>query len=146
MSNLRDAPHRETAVTISTTLRTAALVLDDLGLHTGDHFASNEGPLDISAAIFRAVTNRTPNCFLSDDDQAILLIQTNEPAMEAIRALSASLPTEPPTDPETGQDDHIEHLAWWASYAPDGLAVPTLTEVIGRLVRTADATVRFAAA
>ncbi|MGS2592081.1 DUF6197 family protein [Streptomyces hebeiensis] len=123
-----------------TILRTAAQLLNYHGLHTGDHFASNTGQLDLNAAIFRAVTGKTPNAFLTDDDQALLLITTNEPAMDAIRMLSAVLPTEPPTDDETGLDNHIEHLAWWASYAPNpdrGWPAPTVSEAIGALHRAA---------
>jgi hypothetical protein len=120
------------------TLLAAAVLIDHFGLHTGDHLASTNGRLSINAAIFRATTRSTPNCFLYNDDLALLLIQTNEPAMEAIRALSAALPTEPPFDPETGADDHIEHLAGWVTIAPIGhSAPPTELEVIGRILRTA---------
>lgn len=131
----------------ASTLRTAAELLDLLGLHTGNHFASTDGHLDISAAIYRAVTGRTPNCFLDNDDLARLLIETNEPAMDAIRALSAALPTEPPTDPDTGADDHIEHLAGWATTAPIGhTAPPTELEVLGCILRTANSRTRAALA
>ncbi|WP_030756433.1 DUF6197 family protein [Streptomyces sp. NRRL F-5135] len=123
-----------------TILRTAAQLLNYYGLHTGDHFATHTGQLDLNAAIFRAVTGKTPNAFLTDDDRALLLITTNEPAMDAIRMLSAVLPTEPPTDPITGLDDHIDHLSWWPSYAPApdrGWPAPTVSEVIGALHRAA---------
>ncbi|MFE4915890.1 hypothetical protein ACFRCX_30775 [Streptomyces sp. NPDC056652] len=131
----------------ATVLYTAAELLNHYGLHTGDHFASTNGHLDINAAIFRAVTGSAPNCFLDNDDRALLLIQTNEPAMEAIRALSAALPTEPPTDPETGADDYIEHLAGWATTAPIGHgAPPTELEVIGVIVRAANGLRRTALA
>ncbi|MER8002982.1 hypothetical protein [Streptomyces sp. NPDC095613] len=121
-----------------TILRTAAQLLNYYGLHTGDHFAAHTGQLDLNAAIFRAVTGKTPNAFLTDDDQALLLITTNEPAMDAIRMLSAVLPTEPPIT--NGLDDHIEHLSWWPSHAPNpdrGWPAPTVSEVLGALHRAA---------
>ncbi len=52
-------------------------------------------------------------------------------ARAAVRWLSSRLPGEPPTDPETGQDDHVEHVAGW-----NDAAERTAAEVVSRL-RTA---------
>lgn len=133
-----------------TILRTAAHILNYYGLHTGRQFASVDGRLDITAAIFRAATGKTPNCFLTDEDTALLQIQVCEPAMDAIRMLSAVLPTLPPTDPGTGTDDHIEHIChWvtkpvWTGNADD--QPPTTPEVIGTILRAAQAADTFTAA
>ncbi|MDK0525053.1 hypothetical protein [Streptomyces sp. ML-6] len=126
-----------------TVLRTAAHILNHSGLHTGPQFATADGRLDITAAIFRAVTGRTPNCFLTDEDYSLLQIRMCEPAMDAIRMLSAVLPTLPPTDPSTGTDDHIEHICHWAATpawngTPDKQP-PTMPEVIGAILRAAQA-------
>ncbi|MEU9849299.1 hypothetical protein [Streptomyces sp. NPDC047985] len=123
-----------------TVLRTTAHILNYYGLHTGTQFATVDGRLDITAAIFRAVTGRTPNCFLTDEDHSLLQIRMCEPAMDAIRMLSAVLPTQPPTDPDTGLDDHIEHVTHWATTPtwPDQNA-PTTSEVIGAILRAAQA-------
>ncbi|MFF1916183.1 hypothetical protein ACFVYE_32270 [Streptomyces sp. NPDC058239] len=126
-----------------TILRTAAHVLNYYGLHTGKQFASADGRLDICAAVFRAATGKTPNCFLTDEDAALLQIQVCEPAMDAIRMLSAVLPTLPPTDLNTGADDHIEHVCHWAmtpvwtGNADD--QPPSMPEVIGAVLRAAQA-------
>ncbi|MFD7615720.1 hypothetical protein [Streptomyces sp. NPDC059802] len=131
------------ASSTGTILRTAAHVLNYYGLHTGKQFASVGGRLDISAAIFRAATGKTPNCFLTDEDTALLHIQMCGPAMDAIRMLSAVLPTLPPTDPDTGADDHIEHVCHWAMTPVwTGNAdnqPPTAPEVIGAILRAAQA-------
>ncbi|MEU3656484.1 hypothetical protein AB0E67_27485 [Streptomyces sp. NPDC032161] len=123
-----------------TALRTTAHILNYYGLHTGTQFASHDGRLDITAAIFRAVTGKTPNCFLTDEDYSLLQIRMCEPAMDAICMLSAVLPTEPPTDPGTGADDHIEHVTHWATTRtwPDQQP-PTTPEVIGAILRAAQA-------
>ncbi|MFE7111716.1 hypothetical protein ACFU98_29835 [Streptomyces sp. NPDC057575] len=125
------------ASSIGTILRTTAHILSYYGLHTGKQFASADGRLDICAAIFRATTGKTPNCFLTDEDTALLQIQVCEPAMDAIRMLSAVLPGLPPTDPDSGADDHIEHVCHWA-VTPDNQP-PTMPEVIGAILRAAQA-------
>ncbi|MEU6016924.1 hypothetical protein ABZ826_23605 [Streptomyces sp. NPDC047515] len=124
-----------------TVLRTTAHVLNYFGLHTGPQFATIDGRLDITAAIFRAVTGKTPNCFLTDEDYSLLQIQSCEPAMDAIRMLSAVLPTEPPVDLVTGLDDYIEHVCHWAMtpvWTGNGDdQAPTMPEVIGAILRAA---------
>ena len=125
-----------------TILRTAAQILNWSGLHTGDQFATNNGQLDVCAAIYRAVTGSTPNCFLTDEDMALLLIETNAVVMEAIRMVSAVLPTQPcTTEIAPGYDvpDFIEHVSNWACTAPVfSDQPPTVSEVLGVLRRAAD--------
>ncbi|MDX5526127.1 hypothetical protein PV677_36265 [Streptomyces sp. DE06-01C] len=127
------------ASSTGTILRTAAHILNYHGLHTGKQFATHDGRLDITAAIFRAATGKTPNCFLTDENASLLQIQVCEPAMDAIRMVSAVLPTEPSTDPAAGRDDHIEHVSNWAGPIRPGADAPTHPEVIGVLLRAAQA-------
>ncbi|GAA3154270.1 hypothetical protein ACFQ0X_44020 [Streptomyces rectiviolaceus] len=120
-----------------TILRTAAQLYAYYGHHNGPHFAGFDGRLDPVAAIFRAITGHTPHCFIDDDDIALLLITTNAPAMDAIRALSAVLPTEPPlTD---GVVDHIEHISDLTAYAALGQPPATPDVVLGNFARAAQA-------
>ncbi|MGW2844415.1 DUF6197 family protein [Streptomyces sp. NPDC001274] len=121
-----------------TVLRLTADILNYFGLHTGPQFATADGRLDITAAVFRAATGKTPNCFLTDEDTSLLQIRMCEPAMDAIRMLSAILPTQPPTNPDTGLDDHIEHVTHWATTPTwPGQQPPTTSEVIGVILRAA---------
>lgn len=125
----------------ATVLRKAADIVTYFGLHTGDRFASeDDGRLSITAAIYRAVTNNTPNAFLTDDDAALDLIRANPDVTEAVRYLSACLPLEPPIDDATGGPDHIEHIERYAAErALHGTTPPTEGEVVGRILRAADA-------
>jgi len=126
--------------TAATTLRTAAHLLNHFGLHTGDHFAANGGGLSVSAVIYRAVTFSTPNAFLTDQAAAVALIRGNAPAMNAIRVLSDCLDTHPPTDIDTDEPDHIEHISYWAATPAIGETnPPTISEVTDRILRAADA-------
>jgi hypothetical protein len=126
--------------TAATTLRTAAHLLNHFGLHTGEHFATNGGGLSVAAAIYRAATYSTPNTFLTDPAAAIALIHDNAPAMNAIRVLSAVLDTHPPTDIDTDEPDHIEHISYWAATPAIGETnPPTISEILGRILRAADA-------
>ncbi|WP_097865853.1 DUF6197 family protein [Streptomyces sp. rh34] len=127
------------ASSTGTILRTTAHILNYYGLHTGKQFATHDGRLDITAAIFRATTGKTPNCFLTNENASLLQIQVCEPAMDAIRMVSAVLPTEPSTDPATGRDDHIEHVSNWAGPTRPDTDAPTHPEVIGVLLRAATA-------
>ncbi|MFI0929664.1 hypothetical protein ACH4TP_37935 [Streptomyces sp. NPDC021012] len=123
-------------------LRTAQQVLNNHGLLDSDlgNFAAPDGRLDITAAIYRAVTGTTPKCFINDPGTARLLIETNEAVTTAIRWVSAVLPTRPPHDPGTGIDDHIEHLAYWLLDVDHFLGRrPNTSDVIGVLSRAADA-------
>ncbi|MFB7867417.1 hypothetical protein [Streptomyces sp. NPDC056069] len=123
-------------------LRTAQDLLNQHGLLSSDlgNFADNEGRLDITAAIYRAATGETPNSFINDPKDARRLIEANEAVVTAVRWVSAVLPTQPPHDPDSGIDDHIEHLAYWL-LEPDiflGRYLNT-SDVIGVLGRAADA-------
>ena len=119
-----------------TLLRTAVQLLNHHGIHTGRNFVGPGGELDICAAIFRAATGKVLNCFHNDEDASLLQIQACEPAMDAIRMLSDVLDTQPPTDPATGKDDHIEHVCDWA-INPHGRPAPSPSELIGRILRAA---------
>ncbi|MFD8626646.1 hypothetical protein ACFV4E_22645 [Streptomyces hygroscopicus] len=125
-----------------TVLRTTRDIVNYYGLWTGEQFATRDGRLDLSAAIYRAVTGQTPNCFLNDEDMALLLIETNPVVMEAIRMVSAVLPTQPCTtevDPGYEVPDYVEHVSNWASTAPVfAEQPPTVSEVLGLLERAAD--------
>ncbi|MFB7359628.1 hypothetical protein [Streptomyces gardneri] len=122
-------------------LRTTQQVLNHHGLIDPDHghFTDEHGRLDIAAAVFRAVTGRTPHVFLDDPANARLLIETNEPTMDALRWLSRVLPTDAP-DSGNG-DDVIEHLAGWLSQRDPHLnhRRPGTSDVIGLLERAARA-------
>lgn len=123
--------------TTATTLRRTADTLTTRGLWTGPHFTGPDGTPSITAAIYLAIYGTLPAVFATDDDLALLVLRGDTQAMDAIRALSAALPTEPPaTD---GTDDHIEHLEAWASTPAIGdTNPPSTSEVIGRILRTAD--------
>ncbi|MGW2863349.1 hypothetical protein [Streptomyces sp. NPDC001205] len=121
-------------------LRTTQQIVNYVGFPDPGHqqFADTHGHLALTAAVFRAVTGRTPNAFLNDPDTARLLIETNEPVMTAIRWISAVLPTLPPHDSATGRDDHIEHLAAWTADPDPALRRrPTTSDVISILDRAA---------
>ncbi|MFM9373322.1 hypothetical protein [Streptomyces sp. Da 82-17] len=118
-----------------TILQLAAEIYSARGGHDGPHFASPDGHLDPVAAIYRATTGRTPWSLQHDDEAALLLLAYNEPAMDAIRWLSAVLPTLPPdTD---GTPDHIEHVTHLASYAALGQPPARHNDVVGNLLRAA---------
>ncbi|MFJ1993026.1 DUF6197 family protein [Streptomyces asiaticus] len=132
-----------------TILRTTRGIVSFRSLWTGEQFAapgyrfrSLEAPLDLSAAIYAATTGTVPDCFFTDEDMALLLIETNAPVMEAIRMVSAVLPTQPPTTeiaPGYEVPDYVEHVSNWAATAPVFAdQPPTTAEVIDVLERAAD--------
>jgi hypothetical protein len=126
----------------STVLRTTQTIVNYYGLNDPGHphFADLDGHLDLTAAVFRAVTGKTPNAFLTDADLSLLLITTNEQVMDAIEQISAVLPTDAPQDPDTGLDDHVEHLATWLDTVDFFLGrKPGVADVIGVLDRAARA-------
>lgn len=133
-----------------TILRTTREIVLYFGLWTGEQFASHDGRLDLSAAIYRAVTGSTPNCFLTDEDMALLLIESNPDVIDAIRMVSAVLPTPPCTTeivPGHEVPDYVEHVSNWACTTPVFAdRAPTTSEVIGVLLRAADTADRLAAA
>jgi len=103
---------------------------------TGWHFANRDGRLHLAAALYRAVTGTTPDSFYTRPQMALLLIESNETVMEAIRWISAVLPTEPPTDMDTGADDHLEHLDRWLGEEDFFTGRrPNVSDVIGVLIR-----------
>lgn len=120
------------------TLRTSAHIVTYFGLWTGTQFASSDGRLSITAAIYRAVTKATPNAFLDNEDAALALIGENPTVMNAVKFLSACLDTEPPVDKATRRYDHIEHIERYAAEKPPhSTTPPTEAEVIGRILRAA---------
>lgn len=128
---------------IADILRYTARILAERGIHTGPQFAAPDGSLDICAAIYLAAYGKQPAEFETDEDYSTTVIELSYEARQAIKALSASLPTEPPTvesAPGYEEPSHLEHVSRWASTGqfPDEQP-PTLTEVINHLARAADA-------
>lgn len=123
-------------------LRYAARILTERGLHTGDQFAAPDGSLDICAAIYIAAHGKQLNVFAFDEDLSIGFIECSAPAMQAIRAVSDELDTAPcitPIAPGHDVPDYIEHVSNWAATVPlFATRQPTTSEVIGRILRTAD--------
>ncbi|MGW5529467.1 hypothetical protein [Streptomyces xanthochromogenes] len=125
-------------------LRTAQTLASYYGLTTQTmaehpHLATLDGRLHPAATIYRAVTGTTPNAFLTDQNMATALIVANPSVMEALRWLSACLPTQPPGDDDTG-DDHLEHLITWWDETDFFLGRrPNTPDFIGLLARAAQA-------
>ncbi|WP_331723396.1 hypothetical protein [Streptomyces atratus] len=119
-----------------TILDVATQLLSYFGLERTDLINTSREALSIEAAVFQAVTGRIPNAFTRDPKTAELLLETNEPTQEALAWISAVLPTDAPHDPDTGIDDHLEHIRTWVS-TPDFFtgALPTVPEVIGVVLR-----------
>ena len=124
-------------------LRYTARILSERGLHTGDQFAAPDGSLDICAAIYVAAHGKELKVFAFDEDLSIRFIECSAEAMQAIRAVSDHLDTAPcvtPIAPGHEVPDYIEHVSNWAATTPVfATRQPTAAEVIGRLLRTADA-------
>lgn len=122
----------------ATALRVTASLLTDHGMHTGNQFVAADGSMDICAAAYRAVTGHLPICFRDDECLALTFIETCDPALDVIAAISHSLDTEPPTDPGATEPNLVDHVSNWAATTPVfGTRPPTASEVIGRLLRTA---------
>ncbi|MEJ8654639.1 hypothetical protein WKI65_43065 [Streptomyces sp. MS1.AVA.3] len=148
-----------TTNTTAPLLRDAVFYLSQYGVHrehafvgpnTRDHL--DDGPLDVCAAIYLAATaSPLPPVFHNTDtvgeQAAIELIKENPQAMAAIHALwegldskitEADVCDELPT--ADGPDEWIGRVSYWAATTPANWAEPpTLLEVMGRLIRTADA-------
>lgn len=118
-----------TRTSTGTVLDVAGQFLSYFGLERQELVGTER--LSIEAAVFRAVTGRIPNAFTRDPKTAELLLETNEPTQEALAWISAVLPTDAPHDPDTGIDDHLEHIRTWVS-TPDFFtgAVPEPFEVV----------------
>lgn len=124
------------------TLNRAAYLLTFLGLHTGEQFAASDSDaLDVCAAIYFAAEGTFPQEFVTDEVTSLALIEASAGAMQAIRALSAALDSEPcetEIAPGVTVPDYIEHVSNWAATPPIGETTPpTTAEVIGRILRAA---------
>ncbi|MER6092499.1 hypothetical protein [Streptomyces bluensis] len=128
----------------TTNLHTMATCVDMHGIHRGDQFAQpgNLPLFDISALAYLVAENvpahQAPGVFFTDECASIALIESSEQAMTVIRAISAALDTDPcETD---GKPDYIEHVSNWAATpAPFETQPPTTSEVIGCILRAAQA-------
>jgi hypothetical protein len=134
-------------------LRKMATVINTDGLHTGKQFAASNGysdRFDICALAYIVAEDRpAPRDFFTDESASIRLIESSAGAMQAIRALSASLDSEPcETEIAPGMTvpDYIEHVSNWAATTPIGETTPpTTAEVLGRILRAADQATSHAA-
>lgn len=124
--------------TTAAILRRAARLITNEGLHTGEQFAGTYTGLDVCAALYIAAEDELPAEFFSDEATSIDVIEASSPAMTAIKALSDALDSD--VCETSGQPDYIEHVSNWANTPGIGeKKPPTANQVIGRLVRTADA-------
>jgi ornithine cyclodeaminase/alanine dehydrogenase-like protein (mu-crystallin family) len=123
-------------------LRRAADLIHRHGLHTGEQFMDHRtGALDVAAAIFVVAESGMSRQFIVDEAESLAIIGASAPAMAAIRTLSDSLPTQPSyTEIVAGHQvpEYIEHVSNWAATTPVwGTRPPTMSEVIGALLRAA---------
>lgn len=125
-------------------LQAMAHYVSRYGLHTGKQFAAPgpSGPLDICALAF-VVAERCapPPEFFTDEDDSIRLIEASAPAMTAIRAISEVIGPVCETEMVPGfyVPDYVEHVSNWAVTGDNGLEQPSISEVIGRILRAANA-------
>jgi hypothetical protein len=125
-------------------LSTTCSVIYDHGIYRdGPELAAADGRLHVATAVYRAVTGATPASSRTWPALAQTLIESNPVVMDAIRWISAVLPSMPPIDTATGADDYLAHLDRWLDET-DSLTGrrPNVFDVIGVLVRaeqTADA-------
>lgn len=130
-------------------LQATASLISRAGLHAGTQFASPSGALDICAAAYAVTRGHIPAEFYDDETAALRLIEANPRAMAAIKAISDVLDStvcETRTDDGTSIPDYIEHVSNWAATAPVGATQPpTVSEVIGRILRAANHTQTHAA-
>lgn len=130
-------------------LREMAHSIDLNGLHRGDQFAQRNGwltRLDISALAYVIAERLTSDCypaeFFTDEVASIRLIEASAGAMNAIKAISAVLDTEPcETEIAPGYrvPDYIEHVSNWAATPQVGeTQPPSNSEVINRILRAAN--------
>lgn len=116
------------------------------GIHRGEQFGtrgtgSTLPRLDICAIAYVAANKLSPlhwpEAFYTDEVASFDLIEACEPAMDAIRAISAVLDTE--VNDTNGQPDYIEHVSTWAITPAIGCTQPpTAAEVVGRILRAAN--------
>lgn len=136
------------------TLQGMAFHADTHGIHTGDQFAA-PGPLgprlDICAiAYMQAEGGTVPPEFYNDEDASIRLIESSAGAMAAIRAISDALDSnvcETEVAPGCYVPDYIDHVSNWVATASpvSPKRLPTVSEVIGRILRAANRTQTAAA-
>ncbi|QKV98182.1 hypothetical protein HUT19_41410 (plasmid) [Streptomyces sp. NA02950] len=122
-------------------LRRAVELIEKHGLYTGDDsYVGPDGSLDLCAALYQGATCVLPEVFRTDTVAATEAIKSSAWAMAAIRAVYDALGPEV-TMPETdGPDEVIDRVSHWAATAPFRQAQPpTRTQVMGRLLRTAEA-------
>lgn len=128
-------------------LHLLAHAIDYYGLHQDDQFgrpgngADILPALDISAFAYVVAEDldplHWPTVFYTDDAAAFDLIESSEPAMDMIRAISAALDSD--VNDTDGKPDPIEHVSTWAT--TPGIRQtkpPTIAEVIGRIIRAAN--------
>lgn len=130
-------------------LHLLAHAIDYYGLHQDDQFgrpgngADILPALDISAFAYVVAEDldplHWPDVFYTDPSAAFDLIQSSQAAMDIIRAISAALDYD--VNETDGKPDPIEHVSTWAS--TPGIRQtqpPSISEVIGRIIRAADQT------
>ena len=96
-------------------LRRMATVINTQGLHRGEQFAQRApmDRLDISAVAYTVAEDRpAPAVFFTDEVASFDLIESSEPAMAALRAISAALDSD--VNETNGRPDYIEHVSTWA--------------------------------
>jgi hypothetical protein len=124
-------------------LRKMATVISAQGLHTGDQFAAH-GPMDsldiCAIAYVVAEDTPAPDVFFTNEGASRDLIESSERAMDAIRAISAAI-ADYEVPESDGRPDVIEHVSQWTFTPPIGEnAPPTLSQVIGCVLRAANHT------
>jgi hypothetical protein len=123
----------------ATTLRQMADFINRVGIHTGPQFATKKPrwQLDICAVAFVMANNTVcPDVFYADEAVSERLIQRSALAMAAIKAISDALDSEVCTT--DGEPDYIEHVCCWVANPAIGCSVPpSVSEVIGRILRAA---------
>src|SRR5690242_13731868 len=138
-------------LTTAAILHTAAHYISYAGLNTGSQFIDPDtNALDVTAAIYIAAEHSIPREFRTDEVTSLEIIAASAPAMAAIRTLSDSLNTltcVTEIAPGYTVPDYIEHVSNWAATTPIfGTQPPTVSEVIGAILRAAhaaDAIARF---
>lgn len=129
-------------------LQAMAHYISCYGLHRGVQMAVCDGDglfrLDIAAVAYHVTEDAPgiPECFLTDEVASLGLIESSDRAMACIRAISDVLDSavcETRTAPDTWVPDYIEHVSTWAMTPGIGQTKPpTVSEVIGRILRAAN--------
>jgi hypothetical protein len=130
-------------------LQDMASVIAIDGLHRGEQLGEpgyGIDRFDICALAYLMAEGigplRHPREFFDDELAGIRLIESSPGAMAAIRAISTVLDT-PVTEEELAPGffvpNYIEHVSNWArTTAPGDQQPPTISEVIGRILRAAN--------